>query len=204
MRLALAALVVCAALTGCAGSAPEPESTPAGESTPSAIEAPGSGEPTEAAPEDPADPSTWIVSGAGIGPVELGGAVAEYSVVGPYTEEASTCPNPAVHTLTGDGLAPMRLVAVDGGTTIDSVHVTSWGTDGAVVAPRTADGITLGSSLADLQATYPGIELTDEYSTTLQYAYSDAGNWVVFTVQDDAVVELTASTTSSNPTEYCG
>lgn len=203
--LAFVALAVCAtAMTGCTAADPDPEpvatsSARAGEtSTPAKSTA-----PTED-PADPADPATWIVTGSGIGPVTIGRDVGEFATVGPYVEHDAQCPNPAVHRLASDGLAPMTLVA-DDGTSVASVHVTSWGTDSLPVSsPKTAEGIGLGASLSDVQATYAGIALTSTSNETPQYAYPDGDGWVVFTFQDDLVVVVSASTTSSNPSELCG
>jgi hypothetical protein len=204
-RLALVAVSI-VALTGCVpradaalSSPPSAEATQGATPTPTTVASPGP------AQQDADDPSTWIVSGAGIGPVTIGSDVGEFSVVGPYTEQDEDCPNPAVHSLAGDGVAPMTVVAVDGGSPVASVHVTSWGAQGTPVAsPRTAEGIGLDSSLADVQSAYPGIELSDTHGETLQYASPDQGGWVIFTVQDDVVVQVSASTTSHNPSEHCG
>ena len=206
-RLALVAASI-AALTGCVPGADATTSTPlppitTAGATPTST--PTAGASPEASPQDPADPATWIVSGGGIGPVAIGADIDEFSVVGPYSEHATGCPNPAVRSLAGEGVAPMTVVAVDGGSSVASVHVTSWGTEGtSVVSPRTTEGIRLGSQLGELQATYPAIELTETYGDTMQYARADGAGWVIFTVQDDAVVQLSASTTSSNPAEQCG
>ena len=195
-RLALVAASI-AALTGCVPGADATTSTPlppitTAGATPTST--PTAGASPEASPQDPADPATWIVSGGGIGPVAIGADIDEFSVVGPYSEQATGCPNPAVRSVAGEGVAPMTVVAVDGGSSVASVHVTSWGTE----------GIRLGSQLAELQATYPAIEPTETYGDTMQYARADGAGWVIFTVQDDAVVQLSASTTSSNPAEQCG
>jgi len=203
-RLALVAVSI-AALTGCVpGADAAPSSPPPAQMTQGDIPTPTAVASPEPAPQEADDPATWIISGAGIGPVTIGSDVGEFSVVGPYTEQDEECPNPAVHSLGGDGVAPMTVVSADGGSSVASVHVTSWGAEGAVASPQTAEGIGLDSSLAEVQSAYPGIELSDTHGETSQYASPDHGGWVIFTVQDDVVVQLSASTTSHNPSERCG
>ena len=160
------------------GGRRDPELAAAGQLTATPTPTPTADASPEPSPQDPDDPATWIVSGAGIGPVTIGGDVGEFSVVGPYTEQPTSCPNPAVHSLAGEGAPPMTLVAVDGGSSVVSAHVTSWGSEGTLPAsPRTIEGIGLGSSLGDVQATYPGIELSDTYAEkTFQYAFADQGD----------------------------
>ena len=152
----------------------------------------------EPSPQDPADPATWIVSGAGMGPVTIGSDVGEFSVVGPYSERATGCPNPAVHSLAGEGVAPMTVVAVDGGSSVASVHVTSWGTEGTRWRrhgrPRGSDS---ARSLGEVQATYPAHRALRHLRRRRCSTLAPIGTgWVIFTVQDDVVVQLSASTTS--------
>ena len=204
-RLALAAVSI-AALTGCVPGADATPSTSASSVSATLTPTPMAEASPEPSSQDPSDPATWVVSGAGIGPVTIGSDVGEFSVVGPYTEQDTGCPNPAVHSLAGESLPPMTVVAAESGSSIVSAHVTSWGSDGTLSAsPRTTGGIGLGSTLGDVQATYPGIALSDtDAGNTLQYAFADRGGWVILTVQDDLVVQLSASTTSHNPSEWCG
>ncbi|MGW4927831.1 hypothetical protein ACWEOH_01655 [Agromyces sp. NPDC004153] len=206
MQLALTALIVCAALTGCSGAGATPGSTPAGDSTPSAIETPAPAEPTPTAPaEDPADPATWIISGAGIGPLQRGeGFDASAPGAGPYTVAASGCPNPSATFLEGDGLANLSIVTEDDGSAIAVAQVTSWGTSGDIVSPSTAAGVRLGATVAELEEAYPGIEQTGTSNNSLLFGVEDSGGWIVFWLGGESVVQISAAPTPEAPTELCG
>jgi len=69
--IALTMVVGALVLSGCATAAPGPEST-ASDPAPMPTSEQPSPSPTSEAGVDPADPSSWIVSGDGIGPVQLG------------------------------------------------------------------------------------------------------------------------------------
>jgi hypothetical protein len=67
----LAVVIVLGALVGCAPTTTEPASTTSAAPTASAVEASTAPEP------EPDDPSTWIISDTGVGPIKIGGNLAD-------------------------------------------------------------------------------------------------------------------------------
>jgi hypothetical protein len=206
-RLSGLVLVVAtiAGLTSCAPSAgTAPNATSVVRPTQREVATP-SAEPAQSSPEDIADPATWVVTGAGIGPLRLAGRFDPAAPdAGPYHATESGCPNPSVTQLEGDGLADMTVVTTDDGAEIALVQVTDWADSGAESAASTATGIRLGSTVAELETAYPGIEQSGVSNNSGVYAVEDSGGWIVFWVEDAAVVLMSASPTSSVPSELCG
>ncbi|MFB6609702.1 hypothetical protein ACFCVO_05245 [Agromyces sp. NPDC056379] len=197
---AIAAVLV---LAGCSSSAEG--STPTA-SVPSTTTPPAASEPVEPTPVDVDDPSTWIIDGAGIGPIERGAALpAQGSSLGPYTTVQDDCPNPGVRRFTADAFPNLTVVDGDGDELVKWVGVDGWNVDGALEnSPSTAAGIALGSDLAEVESAYPDLELTREYGTTSFHSIADSGAWIVFTVEDGVVAAITSSPDPTVPTEYCG
>ena len=200
----LGALVVGILLTGCAAEAtPQTPSAPTdAEVEPLAASPSTEAEPTESQAQDPADPSTWMVTAEGLGPILLGTDVAAYAAVGPYGEVPSDCPNPAVHVLEGEGFGQILIVTGDDLSAVREVTVTAWIPTAGVPSPKTAAGIGLGASVADVKAAYAGITAGGKYGD--QYAVQDGSGWVIFVIKDDVVVGVASSQTSILPSEYCG
>lgn len=197
---AIAAVLI---LAGCSSSADG--STPS-TSAPEASNPPTASEPVELSPIDVDDPSTWIIDGAGIGPIERGAALpAQGSSLGPYVTVEDGCPNPGVRHFTGDALPSLTVVDGDGDESVKWVSVDGWNLpDGIENSPSTAEGVVLGSDLAEVESVYADLERSREYGDTNFYSTADAGGWIVFTIQDEVVMSITSSPESSIPTEYCG
>ncbi|WP_130351283.1 hypothetical protein [Agromyces ramosus] len=106
--------------------------------------------------------------------------------------------------LEGEGLANLSVVTEEDGSAIAFVQVTSWGTPGAVVSPSTAAGIRLGATLSELEAAYPGIQQTGTSNNSRLFAVEDSDGWIVFWMDDEAVVNISAVPTSNVPSELCG
>ena len=70
--------------------------------------------------------------------------------------------------------------------------------------PRTTAGITIGSTIAELEAAYPDLE---NYQTSVDspYRITDGATWIHFTgYGTDVVQAITVSTLDQTPKEYCG
>lgn len=116
------------------------------------------------------------------------------------------CPNPGVRHFTADALAPVTVVDDDGDEAVMRVSVEGWNLPEASTenSPSTAEGVALGSDLAEVEAAYADLELSREYGDTNFYSTADSGGWIVFTIQDGVVMSITSSPEPTIPTEYCG
>lgn len=147
------------ALTGCAPAlAPTP--TPPASETVTPEPSPTSDTTTPSA--DPADPSTWIISDAGIGPIEIGGDFATTLGALPdtWTNDAANCSWTAWWNAedSSHGLffvrgpenpaAPIREISVYTGTETPTV----------VDGPQTAEGLGVGSTEEEILVAYPDAE----------------------------------------------
>lgn len=194
------------ALTGCTTSSeamPSPTPTP---STSPSITTPAVQEPvaTPTVPKlDPGDMSTWIVGSAGIGPIERGGSWA--AVAGQLDGMAAESMCPSALFLTADASPTVYVGLESDGDTIRQVWVA--GDASEAKSPATAAGITLGATVVDVEAAYPGIvESVIPYpSDRTAYAVADTeGSWIVFSLRDDVVTQIGASEAVFPPKELCG
>lgn len=215
-RLLAAVIIVsfgASLLSGC--SADEVAGTPQTQSVaPSEKPTPSTAEPVETeapvAPEiDLAKPGTWLISADGIGPVVYGGAIADVRPsMGAFDEIPSEWCGVARFRSESNGLAVLAMLSEDG-STIEGTFVNGWGESPAALAdaPRTAEGIGLGSSLSDLLSAYPTISLEHERATeppTLYYAIHNAnGSWLVFVVYEDVVRTIAVHNEPWLMSEYC-
>ncbi|MGX5694920.1 hypothetical protein ACWKWP_01870 [Agromyces soli] len=161
--------------------------------------------PTPAA-ADPSDISTWVISGAGIGPIERGAPYPE-AVVGLSAFAAEEmCPGMIVFEREG---TPRVLVSLsEDGAAVATVWVSGRGADGGApsVTPVTAAGIGLGSSLDELEAAYPELQqIVQIAEKTWGYAVGDEeSGWVDFIVDDESVLTIGSSERPRAPKEFCG
>lgn len=211
VRIAGAVVAIAALLlTGCAS---EPESTP----SPTASETPKptatptptptlTPTPTPVAAPDPADPSSWLISADGIGPIERGAAYPEAidSLTGLYSVEPSgLCPE--LVYLRRDGAADVLVIRSEDGSSVRRIWVL-----GSVRDPEglrdggvTEAGIRLGATVAELQA-YPDLELVIERPSSTVYSIGDdEAGWVIFTVVEGVVSAIAAAETKFTPQELC-
>jgi hypothetical protein len=157
--------VVCVALSlslvGCAGGTidapPEPNQTASSTEPQPSASTPSM---SPSATQDAANPGTWIISDAGIGPVMLGSDVGSTSeaVAGAYTSDGtceglrlfkSAVSNPVTSLFTSDdGSGLVHDITVRGPELSAPLEDT----------PQTAEGITLGSTREDLLEAYPPLE----------------------------------------------
>lgn len=199
-------------LSGC--SAEVVDTPPTQSAAPSATPTSTTPEPVEpentATPEiDLANPATWLISADGIGPVLYGGAIADVRPsMSAFTEIPSEWCGVARFRSEENGLAVLAMLSEDG-STVEGTFVNGWGESPAALAdaPRTAEGIGLGSSLSDLLSAYPTISLEHERATeppTLYYATHNAnGSWLVFAVYEDVVRAIAVHNEPWLMSEYC-
>ncbi|WBM79152.1 hypothetical protein KIV56_11715 [Cryobacterium breve] len=213
--LAAVAAVAAATLSGCAGgtgTAPGTASAvtlsaAAPTATPTATPIVSTGV------EDPAidtqDPSSWLITFDGVGPLEYGGSISAARPSMTYYADATVAACPTVADFQADGTASLR--APLDGDTITALSVTGHTAAAspalAVGSPRTTAGVTVGSTAAELLAAYPGIvQYPAKYpGTDTVYSVSDGGSvWIVFTLMEGVVVHIDLTNSSSALDELCG
>lgn len=198
------AVAVTLLLAGCAGGTPAADDTPTptktskptASSTPSATPTPT---PTpEPVANDPADPSTWIIRGDGVGPVSVGAPRDSAGAVLPGWELAAeqTCDN---HFYSGPEAMRLTLAGDPIGLVVLSAELPS----AVTVSPRTATGIGFGSTSAQVEAAYPGITLTNDGIRTPTYAVPDAGRYILILVPDGIVNGFFSTAYETLPMDLC-
>jgi hypothetical protein len=197
LLIATASLV---AITACAVS----PATPSTPTQPTAATPPptASAEPALEPVADPADPSTWLIDAEGIGPVQLGMTLDE-AVAAMPGYDVGTCPNPNVRYLaSGDAAGTLVGLASDDNGNVALVSVTD--SDG----PATADGIHIGSTVADVKAAYADLELSQKYVD--RYTLEDTPGFITFSTEnpdaaDEApIFSISVVTGGMPPWELCG
>ncbi|GAA2452327.1 hypothetical protein [Agromyces soli] len=208
-RARIAGAIAAIAVLLLAGCASEPEPTPsptASETpTPSATTTPAP-TPTTAAP-DPSDPSSWLISADGIGPIERGAAYP--GAIDALTEFYSVEPSglcPELVYLRRDDAADVLVIRSEDGSSVHRVWVFGSARDpeGLRDGGATEAGIRLGATVAELQAAYPELELVIERPSSTVYSVGDDGaGWIIFTAVDGVVGGIAAADTKFTPQELC-
>ncbi|WP_166806182.1 hypothetical protein [Cryobacterium cheniae] len=201
-------------LAGCAQAAPA-ESAPASaqaSETPSATPSPTPTPTPTAAPTptvDPANPSSWLITFDGVGPLTFGGQIAEETADMTAFADTSNdvCP---VKMFAMDGVPGIWVrPAADGAIELITLGAETFGTPVADVeagSPKTEAGIGIGATLQQLEAAYPEVSETGTYGDLQTYygISSDTGRWIVFTIRDGVVDAIGVSSEPILPSEYCG
>lgn len=203
--------VAVALLTGCASAPTVTPTTPV--ATPPSASAPA---PTPTEDEPGADPAGWVIDFEGVGPLTIGGSSAdELPETAPaYTVDASgICPNPATSILqsasnptiwvqaSGEGADDIFLIAVGGDL---PEHARADG------SPRTAEGVGVGSTRADVEAAHPaGTVETDPQGDLMRFVVDGEGptgepRYLVFDFSDDVVQTILVQTSPDVVSEFCG
>ncbi|WP_129586680.1 hypothetical protein [Microterricola viridarii] len=156
------------------------------------------------------DPSSWLIGFDGIGPVAQGGPIAEVRpAMAAFVEDELPEWCPAAR-FKHDGALTLVAHLSDDFSTVTGMSLSGWDSsmDVSNSSPHTAEGIRIGSSLAELLAAYPDIAKSGEYGggedPTLFYAVpGDARVWIVFSLYDDTVRGIFVRDTPTPPSEYC-
>jgi len=159
-------LAGCTTASGTAAPIPQPTSTASSSALAPTLTATPT--PTPSPVEDPADPSTWIVTEEGIGPIKLNAPFSD--AVAQLPTGVERVPEICRHSVwwkdaNGDQLVVARDSSTDDAGPLELVFWADWLEPYAVDGPRTAAGIGVGSTLDEVWAAYP-----DATETTLQSA----------------------------------
>jgi len=154
------------------------------------------------------DPRTWTISGTEVGPVALGGAVTEETddLTAAFADD-SNCPNPNVSWWTADGRTPIIVLGQNG--VVTGIAVGDFSADQP--GPTTAEGLGVGSTLAELRAAYPDLTPVtgadgQVASGTPAWTIVRQGHHITFSMRPDTTVtgSVWVSDEAQEPYEFCG
>ncbi|MFK0241240.1 hypothetical protein ACIQTX_10275 [Microbacterium sp. NPDC090281] len=198
-------------LVGCAGPS-SPTSTPSSGLSPSATPTSTPTPEPEARVEDPADPGTWIIDGAGVGPIDVGGDFASTlgGLTGAWNNDTVNCSWSAWWTAadssysisfvrgTESDTAPIREISVYSAAEVPA----------AVAGPLTEDGLGVGATKSEVLAAYPDAQegTATIGSDTWIMLPGDAAAHVFFAFREssDTAWDVTVTTGTEPSYEVCG
>ena len=208
------ALTVAALLAGCSsGPAPTPtttprhtpsataSATPAAASTSSALPTPTPGTTTTTT-NDVADPATWIITEHSVGPVEVGAPQPQpgASEMQAFTFDTAECPAGTHFWESANGTILALLTSSSGGI---GLIVVSGHTHDAT--PRTAAGIGIGDTVADIRTAYPNaVKEFDTEAYGQVWVAPVGGGTIAFEIPRDSTTIDNIAPGHEMPTEYCG
>jgi len=203
---AVAMLIVVAALSGCTASpAAAPTATPSASSAPAESAESAGPTPTPTPTGDADDPSAWMITDDGIGPIALGAPFGEALALMP--EGTRNDPERCSHTAwwTPTQGSQLYMAATDGGAgaPVALVATESWADPSAAAGLSTEKGIGVGSSVDEVLEAYPdATEVADTISPDI--IHLRAGR-IFFTYREDPVItSVTVTTFPVPPYELCG
>ena len=218
VSLAVCGATLLIALTACAAATPASTPSLSAPTETSATETPTPTPIATTAPvQDPADPSTWLITTAGIGPSQLGdldddeivASVAPAFVVDMRCEGltafASAAPDSPLSLFTAvSGTSTPEHPGFFRAVGISAPDAAQLGEVEA--SPTTAEGIRLGSPLSDLRAAHPSVEpWSDPRGETpdfTHYVVSDSAGSLLLAVKGDRIISITA-TFDLPPVGFC-
>ncbi|WP_257502762.1 hypothetical protein [Microbacterium sp. zg.B185] len=186
-------------MTASETAAPTPE--------PTSTAAPSASVPTPTPTTDPADPSTWLISEAGIGPITLNAPFSD--AVAQLPTDVERDPEVCTHSVLwqdadGDNLWIVRDASRDDAAPLELVEWGDWTEPYDVGGPRTAAGIGVGSTVDEVWAAYPdALETTQRISPDIHYISVDA---IFFSYREPSTVinVVTVTDAEQPPYEICG
>lgn len=198
-------------------AAPAPVEAPT--ATPTATPTP-TPTPTATPATDPepvtADVSSWIIGFDGVGPIAFGGPMADASAALDttdllvYDSGIEDCLSDS-RSVAGDPAASLSVDPDTTGTAVGLITVASYvtqdGTQSTAALPATAEGITIGSTGAELLSAYPDLGDWQTRSGEPGYTLDDgAGHRLWFSVDSasDLVQSIALSTPERLPFGGCG
>ncbi|WP_426621691.1 hypothetical protein [Microbacterium sp. As-52] len=200
-------------LVGCTGTS-APASTPSGGSTPSGTTStPPTPTPTaEPRIEDPADPGTWIIHEAGVGPIDVGGDFTSTlaGLTGSWTNDTANC-SWSAWWMAADSAYGISFVRGTESETapIREISVYSAAETPAVVpGPVTEDGLGIGATMAEVLAAYPdaqeGVSTMGSDTWLMLPSATDAHVFFAFRENSDTAWDVTVTTGAEPSYEVCG
>lgn len=209
--LIFATALALTSLVGCAGTS-TPASTPSGGSTPSET-APTTPPPTsEPRVEDPADPSTWIIDEAGVGPIDVGGDFASTlgGLAGAWTNDTANC-SWSAWWMAPDSTHGMSFVRGTESETAPIREISVYSTaetPAEVPGPVTEDGLGIGATKAEALAAYPdaleGVSTIGSDTWIMLPSATDAHVFFAFRENSDTAWDVTVTTGPEPSYEVCG
>jgi hypothetical protein len=186
-----------------ASSTPTPTPTP----TPPPTTAPA----TPAPPiDDPSDPASWIIDFDGVGPVKLGSSLTDNKQLPAFTDVTDpVCVNGQLNLTAQEGWDLSLYAGATSHDTAETIALSyNFVRDGdrELHTPKTSEGIGIGATLLQLQASYPAIAQTGDYGDGLMTYYgvtNDSGTWIVFAVLHDTVTAIQVGPDKTMPSEHC-
>ena len=206
------ASVLVVTLAACASGPSEPAAVP----TPTQISETPSPQPTPvetASPAiDPQDPSTWLVTDAGIGPVELGAPLPGAIALMPEgtRHDTENCGWTAWWSAPDGSYQFVAARGSDAGEEgpVDTIAAMVLPELTGISGPVTAEGIGFGSTLEEVQAAYPGVDFMDtsDGSAIGGQRFIELSDTIFLTFYEgsDTVSAVTVTTAETPPYEFCG